>query len=89
VRVLVDDAVRSGDARILLAVIDQAFGRPTERVERTAAGSDPLDLESLSLDQIRLLRSRVLEDHPERAEVVESWRTRSEPTASPPLAVVP
>jgi hypothetical protein len=33
-RVLLDDAIDQGDRRTLLALLDQAFGRPRERVEK-------------------------------------------------------
>lgn len=55
VRVMVDDALATGDRRTVLAVIDQAFGRPTERVETT----ESVDLATMTADQLAKLRGEI------------------------------
>jgi hypothetical protein len=63
--VLLDGAIDDGDRKTLLALFDQAFGRPQERVEVTEQAG--VDLSTLSLEQLAAMRDRVLAENPHLA----------------------
>jgi hypothetical protein len=63
--VLLDEAIDESDRKTLLALVDQAFGRPQERVELTEQAG--VDLSTLSLEQLAAMRDRVLAENPHLA----------------------
>jgi hypothetical protein len=75
--VLLDGAIEDRDRKTLLALFDQAFGRPQERVEVTEQGG--VDLTQLSLEELSAMRDRVLAENPQLrlALVTQSCPKRS------------
>ena len=50
-----------GDWRALEALVSRVHGRPLERIEKREVA----EVESLSLDELRALRARLLREYPE------------------------
>jgi hypothetical protein len=53
-----------GDWRAFQPLIDRTYGKPTEKVERKTEA-----VESMSLEELRVLRARLLRGHPELAKL--------------------
>jgi hypothetical protein len=61
-------SAREGDWRAADALITRVYGKPQEKLELSRQVDD-FDLTKLSLEELREMRTRILSEHPELAEV--------------------